>query len=129
MQLDKIIVKCSPSRLPYSLPIFLEFANRTKNIVFDSSVHIHSDARLNDSALREKLLNFLTTQSVNGAKPNVTLTLIYTNTKYLSFCFDILTIDHEITKISQIWKGCYRYRFEFVSRTHYLPTKWSIQPG
>lgn len=102
MQLDKIIVKCSPSKLPYSLPIFLEFANRTKNIVFDSSVHIHSDVRLNDSALREKLLNFLPTQSVNGTKPNVTLTLLYTNTKYLSFQLNNQKIEGEVNLVKYL---------------------------
>ena len=102
MQLEKIIVKCSPSRLPYSLPVFLEFANRTKNIVFDSSVHIHSDVRLNDSALREKLLNFLPTQSVNGTKPNVTLTLLYTNTKYLSFELNNHKIEGEVNLVKYL---------------------------
>ena len=102
MQLDKIIVRCSSSRLPYSLPVFLEFANRTKNVVFDSSVHIHSDVRLNDSALREKLLDFLPTQSVNGTKPNVTLTLIYTNTKYLSFQLNNHKIEGEVNLVKYL---------------------------
>ena len=80
----------------------LSKANRTKNIVFDTSVHIHSDVRLNDSALREKLLDFLPTQSVNGTKPNVTLTLIYTNTKYLSFQLNNHKIEGEVNLVKYL---------------------------
>ena len=108
MQLDNIVVKCSPCRLPYSLPVFLEFASRTKNISFDNSVHIHSDVRLTDEAQREKLLTFLPKQTVNGTTANLKLLLIFTPfsvssyTRCLSFQLNNCIIDGEVNLIKYL---------------------------
>ena len=79
MQVEQLLVRCSPCRLPHCLPVLLEFANRNKNVFIDTSVHVHSDVRLDNDAQRDKLLNFLPKSSVNSAKASLKLMLIYSS--------------------------------------------------
>ena len=108
MQFDKTVVKCSPCKLPYSLPIFIDFASRTNNIIFDTSVHIHSDVCLTDDDQREKLLNFLPKQTKDGTKASLKLLLIFTSfsasthSKCLSFELNNSYIQGEVNLIKYL---------------------------
>ena len=109
MQLEQLLVRCSPCRLPHCLPVLLEFANRNKNVFIDTSVHIHSDVRLDNDAQRDKLLNFLPKSSVNSAKASLKLMLIYSsfdNATHSVLFFMILLSQRKNVK-SYFWYSTY----------------------